>query len=423
MTTTITLPALGENIETADVVTVLVEPGQRVTAEQPIVEVETGKASVEIPAPVAGIVREIVVRPGDSIPVGAPIAIVEADAADAPATDAPAAREEAPVPAPPPKPEPAPQPVTFPAPSHAAAAPAPAARLVPAAPSVRRLARQLGVDITTVRGTGPGGRISMDDVKAHARSLIAAVPSAGAAAEPELPDFSRFGEVTVEPVSTIRRLTAEAVDRSWRTVPQVTNHELADITHIEEIRRRHRSAVEAAGGRLSMTAILVKAVAAGLPAHPELNSSIDLANRRIFRKHYVHIGVAVDTEAGLLVPVIRDADTKSITAIAVELADLAARARSRSLRPDELEGATFTISNLGGIGGTGFSPIVSWPQAAILGVLRARTLPRWNGEAFEPRLMLPLSLSYDHRLVDGAQAARFLRWLASALEEPLLLSL
>jgi pyruvate dehydrogenase E2 component (dihydrolipoamide acetyltransferase) len=295
---------------------------------------------------------------------------------------------------------------------------------VPAAPTVRRFAREIGVDITGVEGSGPGGRISIDDVKAFANRILTGAP---AAAEPattaELPDFEIWGPVRREPMTKVRKLTAANLARAWATVPQVTNHDVADITALEEARKRYRSRVEDAGGKLTVTSILVKVVATALRSFPNLGASVDSAREEIVFKDSAHIGVAVDTDRGLLVPVIRDADTKNITTISVELDDLARRARDRKLTPDEMRGAVFSISNLGGIGGTGFSPIVNWPEVAILGVSRGSMEPRWNGSEFVPRLMLPLSLSYDHRLVDGAEAARFLRWLAEVLEQPLLLAL
>jgi pyruvate dehydrogenase E2 component (dihydrolipoamide acetyltransferase) len=224
-------------------------------------------------------------------------------------------------------------------------------------------------------------------------------------------------------MSKIRRVTAQNMARAWVTVPQVTHNDVADITALEELRKRYKPRVEAAGGKLTVTAIMVKVAASAVKLFPNVNASIDPGNEEIIFKDYVHIGVAVDTERGLLVPVIRDADHKNITEIAVELDDLARRARDRKLKPDEMQGASFSISNLGGIGGTGFSPIVNWPEVAILGVSRGRIEPQWIDGDFEPRLMLPLSLSYDHRLVDGAEAARFVRWIADALEQPLLLAL
>jgi pyruvate dehydrogenase E2 component (dihydrolipoamide acetyltransferase) len=297
-------------------------------------------------------------------------------------------------------------------------------RLIPAAPTVRRFAREVGIDIATVPGTGSGGRISIDDVKAEANRRLSRSGGGGIAAPAvDLPDFSRWGTIRREPMSKVRSLTSEAMTRAWLTAPQVTNHELADITELEDLRRTYKQRVEAAGGKLSLTAILIKVVATALKRFPNLNASIDPAGGEIIFKEFIHIGVAVDTERGLLVPVIRDADRKNITEIAIELEDLAARARNRKLKPDEMQGGTFSISNLGGIGGTGFSPIVNWPEVAILGVSRNRIQPEWIDDDFEPRRMLPLSLSYDHRLIDGAEAARFLSWLTEALEQPLLLAL
>ena len=297
-------------------------------------------------------------------------------------------------------------------------------KTVPAAPTVRRFAREIGVDIFSVSGTGPGGRISIDDVKAHANHLLSK-PSAqpGPLSTTELPDLERFGPIRRETMSKVRRLTAENLTRAWLTAPQVTNHEIADITDLEKFRKAYKERIESAGGKLTMTAILVKIVASALKQHPTLNAAVDMVSHEIIFRESINIGVAVDTERGLLVPVIRNADTKNLTDIAVELDDLARRAREKKLMPDQMQGGTFSISNLGGIGGTGFSPIVNWPEVAILGVSRARIEPEWYEGAFRPRLMMPLSLSYDHRLVDGADAARFLARLKDALEQPLLLAL
>jgi len=292
---------------------------------------------------------------------------------------------------------------------------------VPAAPTVRRFAREVGADITAVEGSGPGGRISIEDVKAHANKLLSQ-GTGSAVATADLPDLSRFGAIRREAMSKVRRLTAENLTRAWLNAPQVTNHERADITDLEEFREAYKARVEEAGGKLTMTAILVKIVASTLKQHPTLNAAVDMANHEIVFRESINIGVAVDTERGLLVPVIRDADRKNLTEIGIALDDLARRARDKKLSPDDLQGGTFSISNLGGIGGTGFSPIVNWPEVAILGVSRGRIEPQWHEVSFRPRLMLPLSLSYDHRLVDGADAARFLARLKTSLEQPLLLA-
>jgi pyruvate dehydrogenase E2 component (dihydrolipoyllysine-residue acetyltransferase) len=431
MPTPVKLPALGENIDSADVVSVLVAPGDTVAKNQPLLEVETGKASVEIPSPAAGIIREVLAKTGDTVTVGRTILTLEG--ADVPAASAAAPPDSAvdsrenqlststPVVSPRPRAEPRPA-ATSPSLLKAPEPKVPGHRLVPAAPTVRRFARQVGIQISDVRGTGPGGRISIDDVKAHAKRLLS-TPSGGRGAQRELPDFTTWGEVELEPISSVRRLTAEAMSFSWANVPQVTHHDVADVTHLEELRQRYARRVEAAGGKLTTTAVLVRVVASALAVFPKFNSSIDIANQQIIRKRYINIGVAVDTDRGLLVPVIKEAGAKGISTVAAELSDLASRARERKLGADELQGTTFTISNLGGIGGTGFDPIVNWPEAAVLGVSRARIQPVWDGQAFQPRLLLPLSLTYDHRLIDGADAARFLRWVCEAIEEPLLLSL
>jgi pyruvate dehydrogenase E2 component (dihydrolipoamide acetyltransferase) len=292
---------------------------------------------------------------------------------------------------------------------------------------VRRLARELGVDIHQVVGRGTGGRISAEDVKNHARDVLeGAAPVTTAAGQPgrlRLPDLTAFGEVERQPVSSVRRLTAESMARAWAVVPHVTQQDRADVTDLEALRKRYAPRVEAAGGKLTVTAIVLKVVAFALRRFPKFNAALDLENQEVVLRRYVHIGVAVDTERGLLVPVVRDADRKNITEIAVELNDLAERARSKKLAPGEMRGSGFTVSNLGGLGTTYFSPIVNWPEVGILGVGRAQTEVTWREGGPVPRLVMPLSISYDHRLIDGAEAARFLRWVAEALEHPLLLAL
>jgi len=469
MTTTITIPELGEGVDKVDVVSILVKVGDTIEVDQPLIEVETDKAAVEIPATIAGTVTAVLVEPGATLGPDAPIVTVEADDLNAEAQrrrDAERSqKEEQPSPAEPvaetavetaavtesvPAAETAAGTEAAAASGTAAAAGAGTATndpsgpqdlktsipqdptpsrphaLIPAAPTVRRFAREVGIDIGSVSGSGPGGRISIDDVKAETTRRLSRSTGPGVGVPTAvLPDFSRWGEIRREPMSKVRSLTSEAMTRAWLTAPQVTNHELADITELEDLRRIYKQRVESAGGKLTMTAILIKVAATALKLFPNLNASIDSSDSEIIFKDYIHIGVAVDTDRGLLVPVIRDADKKNITELAIELDDLARRARSRKLKPDEMQGGTFSISNLGGIGGTGFSPIVNWPEVAILGVSRNRIQPEWDNELedFEPRRMLPLSLSYDHRLVDGAEAARFLSWFTQALEQPLLLAL
>jgi pyruvate dehydrogenase E2 component (dihydrolipoamide acetyltransferase) len=386
-------------------------------------------------------VKEIKVKAGDKVKVGQTILSVEggdgaAGSAAPPApAPAPAKAEEPPPSAPPEAPRAVPQdrekvvdfsravrPV-----STEPAADGPAA---PAAPSVRRMARELGVEIGEVAGTGDEGRISIEDVKAHAKRLVTAAkstPAAGAArglpgAEP-LPDFSRWGPIERQPMRGVRRKTAEHLGAVWVSVPLVTQYDTADISGFEEVRKHHAKQTGESGVPLTVTALAVKIIAAALRKFPQFNVSLDMAAEQIIVKKYVHIGVAVDTDRGLLVPVIRDADSKSLLQVSSEVAELAAKARNRKLTLDEMQGATFSISNLGGIGGTNFTPLVNAPEVGILGISRARMEQVFKDGQFVARLMMPLALSYDHRAVDGADGARFLRWVAEVFEQPFLLSL
>jgi pyruvate dehydrogenase E2 component (dihydrolipoamide acetyltransferase) len=342
-----------------------------------------------------------------------------------------ASAQPVPVPAPAPAPEPKPkrgEVVDIRGGARAAQAPpAPPAEVepqgpaAPAAPSVRRLARELGVDIRRVAGSGPAGRISLDDVQAYVRNALAGgIP---ASAPSSLPDFTKWGEVERKPMSNIRRKTAEHLSSAWNTIPHVTQHDKADITALEALRKQYSPQAEKAGGKLTMTAIALKIVAAALRKFPQFNSSIDVARNEIVYKKSIHVGVAADTERGLLVPVIRDVDRKGVMQLAAELGAASDKARAGKLSLDDMQGGGFTITNLGGIGGTSFTPIVNWPEVAILGISRGAREPVFVNGAFEPRLMLPLSMSYDHRVIDGADAARFLRWVAEAFEQPFVMSL
>ena len=423
------LPELGESIESGDVVQVLVTVGDQIAVEQSVLELETDKAVVEVPSPVSGSVTAIHVAPGDKAAVGQLIVTLETDGDGATATNNAPSASESPTEAEPEFPAP-PAPAEVPIAKIVSppATPAKTARSgAPAAPSVRRLAREIGVDIHEVPGSGPGGRVSADDVKRYARrrqsqETVTAATSVAPIALP-LPDFGRWGAVERRPMSNVRRLTADQMSRTWATVPQVTQYDQADITELEQLRQKFASKAVAAGGKLTITAIALKAVAAALKIFPQFNASVDMATHEIIYKQYYHVGVAVDTDRGLLVPVIRDVDSKNIIALAVELTELAERARSRKTSLEEMQGGTFTITNLGGIGGTGFSPILNAPEVAILGMARSRIEPVHVNGQFVPRLMLPLSLSYDHRLIDGADGARFLRWVVEALSQPFLLSL
>ena len=447
-----TLPELGENIAAGDVLRVLVNAGDTVTKDQPVLELETDKATIEVPSSVAGKITAVNVKAGDKVKVGQTILSVEDGAAAAAPQAAPQAKAATPAKAAASqaKEEAAKEPdverpfqgreqpreqdrdkvVDFARGARPAVEqPAAGEPSAPAAPSVRRMARELGVDIDEVVGTGNDGRISIDDVKAHAKRLItsAETPAAGAsaprvAAEP-LPDFGKWGAIERQPMRGVRRKTAEHLGSSWAQIPLVTQYDSADITGFEDIRKRHAKQAGDSAPPLTITALAIKIVAAALKVYPQFNVSIDMAAEEIVVKKYIHIGVAVDTERGLLVPVIRDADTKSLLQISAEVAELAAKARSRKLALDEMQGATFSISNLGGIGGTSFTPLVNSPEVAILGISRGRMEPVFKDGQFAPRLMLPLSLSYDHRAIDGADGARFVRWVAEVFEQPFLLSL
>jgi pyruvate dehydrogenase E2 component (dihydrolipoamide acetyltransferase) len=430
MTTEFRLPDLGENIASGDVVKVLVSVGDTLTKEQPVLELETDKATLDIPTSVEGTIKEIRVKQGDTIHVGQVVLVVENGASAK--EDRERARREA-------KPvevslgqEPVAEPVEKKPPADSSRPivgpppPPPIEKIAPAAPSVRRLAHELGVDIQLVPGSGAGGRISIEDVKQYARQVISeGVSGAPVAPLPTapLPDFARWGPIERQPMTNIRRKTAENMSLAWTTVPHVTQFDKADITGLEQLRQTYSNKVEAAGGKLTVTAIIMKVIASALKVFPKFNASLDLGSNEIILKKYYHLGVAVDTEHGLLVPVIRDVDKKNILDLSVELSRMAERARNKKLSLDEMQGGTFTITNLGGIGGTHFSPIVYAPQVAILGIARAGMGPVYVNGQFEPRLMLPLGLSYDHRLIDGAEAARFLRWVVEALQQPFLLML
>jgi pyruvate dehydrogenase E2 component (dihydrolipoamide acetyltransferase) len=463
MATEVKLPELGENITAGDVVKVLVSVGDSVDVDQPLLELETDKASFDVPSTVAGTVKEIKVKEGGQAEVGKVIMLIEESSNDSAAEESaedtqdadPDAKDEKDAKdakdekdgkdgrgddaAEASKEAEAKSDATVKTESAAPAAdrtesastapiravPGPSdGTPVPAAPSVRMFARELGVDITQVQGSGPGGRISDADVKAYAKSLIqrGGGSATSAPARPKLPDFSAFGEIAVEEMSKVRRRTAEQMEISW-SIPVVTQHDRADVTHLEELRKAWAKRAEQAGTKLTVTAIALKIAAAALKKFPQFNASIDMERSRIIYKKYIHLGVAVDTDRGLLVPVIRDVDKKNILEISVELQELAGKARDKKIMPDEMQGASFTITNLGGIGGTSFTPIVNSPEVAILGMSRGTIEPVWKDGEFQPRMMLPLSLTYDHRIIDGADAARFLRWIAEAMEEPLLMAL
>ncbi len=447
------LPNLGDGVAQGDVLKVLVKVGDMVAIDQAVVELETDKATIEVPSDVAGKVKEIKAKAGDKVKPGQVVLVLEGageagQVGGAAKAAAPVAAPEAPeaskAPEAPQAPK-APESIAErskvvdiaagrPAPA-AAPTPGPMATSIvtaaPAAPSVRRLAREIGVDVSQVSGTGPGGRITQDDVKEFAKRVMNSFGSGGQAAAASrpagggsaLPDFSKWGEVERKAMSGIRRKTAEHLSHAWNTIPHVTQFDKADITGLEAMRKKYRGEAEKAGGNLTVTAVAAKVIATALKAFPQFNASVDAAGEAIVYKKYINVGIAVDTENGLLVPVIRNADQKNLIQLSVEINGLAEKAKARKLTLDEMSGGSMSISNLGGIGGTAFTPIVNWPEVAILGISRGGFEPVWNGTAFEPRQMLPLSLSYVHRLIDGADAIRFLRWVAEALENPFTLAL
>jgi pyruvate dehydrogenase E2 component (dihydrolipoyllysine-residue acetyltransferase) len=475
-----TIPNLGDGVAQGDVLRVLVKPGDMVANDQPVLELETDKATVEVPINVSGKVKEIRVKPGDKVKPGQSVIILEGGEEDAKASkEAKKAPEEASKGAKASKPtdsgsastpegersEPGTSAPTRERSEPASSAPAgeqgeraieesekkrapvvdirerqqssppPAAATVPpvlstatapAAPSVRRVAREIGVDISQVTGTGPNGRITEEDVKLFARQILSSMGGGAMAtplarpggASPALPDFSKWGEVERKPMTGVRRKTAEHLSHAWAAIPHVTQFDKADMTVLEEIRPKYAAEVERQGGKLTVTAVVTKIVATALRKFPQFNASIDMATTSIVYKKYVHVGIAVDTEHGLLVPVVRNADQKNIVQLAVEIQQLAEKAKSRKLSLEEMSGGSMSITNLGGIGGTAFTPIVNWPEVAILGISRGSVEAVFKDGQIVPRQMLPLSLSYDHRVIDGADAIRFLRWVVDAIEQP-----
>jgi pyruvate dehydrogenase E2 component (dihydrolipoamide acetyltransferase) len=449
------LPELGENIDSIRVVRVLVTAGESVAADQTVLELETDKATIEVPSTVAGTVSTVQVQPGDMITSGQLIfslagtgEVKPAAAETKPETKAkPAALSEqaakaepAPAQAEGPSPsvptpaaaktEPAAAAAEGPAPSAPAPAAAPnrpSAENVPAAPSVRRFARELGLALGAVPGSGEHGRVSKDDVLRFAQQANETRPTptaaAGGAPLPPLPDFSRWGEVERKPMSLIRFKTAEHVALGWSQVPHVTIHDQADITELEPLRKQYAGLAEQEGGKLSMAVMVCKIAAHALRKFPAFNASVDMGAKEIVYKRHVHLGIAVSTPRGLVVPVVRDADTKNMVALAVEIQSLASKCREGKIRLEEIEGSTFTVTNLGRVCGTYFTPIVNYPEVAILGLGRAYEEPAVMNGKIVTRMVLPLSLAFDHRVIDGADGAAFMGWIKEAIRQPLMLSL
>jgi pyruvate dehydrogenase E2 component (dihydrolipoamide acetyltransferase) len=418
------LPKLGEGAESGVVVTVFVKPGDTIAKDQPILELENEKAVASIPSPAAGTVGAVFIKPGDKVSVGQKLISLSEDGAPAPAASAPksaapAARFAPPVAAPA---EPAEaEPMAELPPEEAA--PAPGGPPPAASPTIRRLARDLGIDLNRLRGTGRGGRIELADLRAYIQRLqrLAAQAAAAPARKPrpaaELPDFAKWGPVTIKPLSPLRQTIARRMAESWEAVPRVTQFDEADLTRLNELRQAHQAAYAERGVKLTVTPLLLKALTGVLQKHPVFNSSLDETGENLVLKSYISLGIAVDTEAGLMVPVLRDADKKSVLELAREVEELARKARERKLAAEDMKGGTFTVSNQGGIGGGHFTPIINLPEVAILGVGRAAVKPVWRDGQVTGRPLLPLALSYDHRVIDGGSAARFITDLVRAIEQ------
>jgi len=429
----IKLPEVSEGVESVDIGDILVSEGDTVEAGQEIMELETDKAVVPFASPTAGTITKILVSAGDTVAIGQPILEIDSEGGSASPTPAPA-KEEAPAEAPAAKAEPEAEPkaepkASAPEPAKSAApekttSPAtisgPDTPPPPAGPATRRLARELGVDLHQVTGSGPHGRITIEDVQAYVKSRLEGSSGGGGGggiAEPALPDFTKFGETDRERLNKLSRTAAQNLTMAWNVIPHVTQHDQIDITETEKHRRQFVGKMKD-GPKVTMTALAIKASVVALKEFPRFNASFDSQTGEIVFKKYYNIGVAVDTPNGLVVPVIRDCDKKSVLQIASHVTDMAIRARDRKLDISEMQGATFTITNLGGIGGVAFTPIVNWPEVAILGMSRSlKTLAFVDGELSE-RLMLPLSLSYDHRVINGAEAARFVARLGRILSDP-----
>jgi pyruvate dehydrogenase E2 component (dihydrolipoamide acetyltransferase) len=435
------VPDIGDFKE-VEVIELLVKPGDTVAVDQSLITVESDKASMEIPSSQAGVVKEIKIKVGDKVAEGSLMLTLETEGAAAPAPAAAAAPAEAapaaatpapaaPAPAAPAPAAAAPTPVAAPAPT---AAPAAADGAKPhASPSIRKFARELGVDLAQVRGSGPKGRITQEDVQGYVKGVIAggaaAAPAAATAAKgggggggldllpwPSL-DFSKFGTTELQPLSRIKKISGPNLHRNWVMIPHVTQYDQADVTDLEEFRKVSNAAMAKSGVKLTMLAFVIKACVAALKKYPVFNSSLDAKGENLILKQYYHIGFAADTPNGLVVPVVKDADKKGIAQIAQEMGELSAQARDGKLKPADMQGASFTISSLGGIGGTAFTPIINAPEVAILGLSKSEIKPVWDGKAFVPRLMMPTSLSYDHRVIDGAMAARFSVYLTEVLAD------
>jgi len=424
----INVPDIGDFNE-VEVIEVLVKVGDEIQAEDAIISLESEKATIEVPSPEAGTIEAILVKEGDVVSAGSPMIKLKASA---PAVESSGAKQEqvkehkdqaqqleSQKPAPvktvqPPAPKPSPVPVEIPKRASG--------KLAHASPSVRKFARELGVEISTVTGTGRKGRITKEDVKQHVKTALQSGGQTVVTSTFDVPpfpaiDFTEFGEVDSQPLSRIQKISGKYLHRNWVRIPHVTQYDEADITELEAFRNENKADAKAQGFSLTPLAFIVKAMAKALKKFPKFNSSLDVDGENLIYKKYFHIGIAVDTPNGLVVPVIRECDKKEVFEIAKEMRDISIKARDGKLAPSDMQGGSMSISSLGGIGGTAFTPIINSPEVAILGVSRSNIKPVWNGAEFEPKLMLPLSLSYDHRVIDGADAARFIVYLSSILSD------
>lgn len=422
----ITVPDIGD-FDSVEIIEVLVAEGDSVQVEDSLITVESDKASMEIPSPESGVIKSLKMKVGDKISQGD--AILELESANDVASEAAVVEEKTSEPKPETKAEPAPEPVAkseSPATSKPAPPiqkPSPTAKInevsfskAYASPAIRRFARELGVDLGKIDGTGRKGRIVKEDVKQFIKKVMSQGGGLGVAPMPDI-DFSQWGEIETKPLSRINKLTGEFLHRNWVTVPHVTQFDEADITDLEKFRKSMIEEYKEKGFKVTLLAFLMKALVSAMKEYPRFNSSLDSTGENLIMKNYFHIGIAVDTPDGLVVPVVRNVDRKSLADIAAELGEISTKAREKKLKPSDMQGGCMTISSLGGIGGTKFTPIVNAPEVAILGVSRSKMKPTWNGESFEPRLILPMSLSYDHRVIDGADGARFTTFLNRVLSD------
>jgi pyruvate dehydrogenase E2 component (dihydrolipoamide acetyltransferase) len=421
------VPDIGD-FEDVEIIEVLVKPGDSVKKEDSLIALESDKATMEVPSSHAGVVKELKVKVGDKVSKGSLVLMLEPSdsaAVPAPQAAAPAAKAAAPAPAPQaPKPAPvAPAPAPAPALQAGPAHETHAGHVPHASPSIRAFARELGVDLNKVKGTAPKGRITKEDVQNYVKGELAkpkgSAAAGGAFSFPEMPhvDFTKFGEIETRALSRIKKLSGANLHRNWVGIPHVTQHDEADITEAEAFRVKTNEEIAKSGVKVTMLAFFIKAVVASLRKFPEFNASLEPSGENLVLKKYFNVGFAADTPNGLVVPVIKEADRKSIIEIAKEMSELAAKAREGKLSPSEMQGGCFSISSLGGIGGTFFTPIINAPEVAILGVSKSSMKPVWNGKEFTPRLMVPLSLSYDHRVIDGAAAARFITHLNGLMSD------